>query len=131
MDPFADRLRGLRGLQNQTDFAARLGLKQAIYSHYETGRKAPSIEVLVRIAQKLGESTDYLLGLTDRPQSITTASAGPAVQIGGSVGVGNFSGPINAPVNVTVGQPTARAARRSRRAESPIKKNSSPAARRA
>ena len=63
----ADRLRGLRGTESQTAFAARFGLKQAIYSHYETGRKKPSLEVLVDMAMKLGATTDYLLGLSDEP----------------------------------------------------------------
>ena len=63
----ADRLRGLRGTESQTAFAARFGLKQAIYSHYETGRKKPSLEVLVEMAKTLGATTDYLLGLSDDP----------------------------------------------------------------
>lgn len=63
----ADRLRGLRGTESQTAFAARFGLKQAIYSHYETGRKKPSLEVLVEMAKVLGATTDYLLGLSDIP----------------------------------------------------------------
>ena len=67
MIELADRLRGLRGTENQTAFAARFGLKQAIYSHYETGRKRPSLEVLVDMAIKLGTTTDYLLGLSDKP----------------------------------------------------------------
>ena len=63
----ADRLRGLRGTESQTAFAARFGLKQAIYSHYETGRKKPSLDVLVDMAKTLGVTTDYLLGLSDMP----------------------------------------------------------------
>ena len=70
----ADRLRGLRGVESQTAFAARFGLKQAIYSHYETGRKKPSLEVLVDMAQKLGATTDYLLGLSDVPPLRVSAS---------------------------------------------------------
>lgn len=68
----ADRLRGLRGTESQTAFAARFGLKQAIYSHYETGRKKPSLEVLVDMAVTLGATTDYLLGLSDEPPSSAT-----------------------------------------------------------
>ena len=74
----ADRLRGLRGTESQTAFAARFGLKQAIYSHYETGRKKPSLEVLVDMAMKLGVTTDYLLGLSDEPPS----SAGTNIKTG-------------------------------------------------
>lgn len=70
----ADRLRGLRGTESQTAFAARFGLKQAIYSHYETGRKKPSLEVLVDMAIKLGATTDYLLGLSDEPPQKAASS---------------------------------------------------------
>lgn len=66
----ADRLRGLRGTESQTAFAARFGLKQAIYSHYETGRKKPSLEVLMEMALALHTTTDYLLGLSDTPPSL-------------------------------------------------------------
>ena len=83
----ADRLRGLRGTESQTAFAARFGLKQAIYSHYETGRKKPSLEVLVDMAVKLGATTDYLLGLSDTPPSVSM----PTVQAGdnSAVAIGN------------------------------------------
>ena len=74
----ADRLRGLRGTESQTAFAARFGLKQAIYSHYETGRKKPSLEVLVDMAVKLGATTDYLLGLSDEPPR----KAAPSIKTG-------------------------------------------------
>lgn len=67
----ADRLRGLRGTESQTTFAARLGLKQAIYSHYETGRKKPSLEVLISISRALNVTSDYLLGLSDSPSFIS------------------------------------------------------------
>lgn len=67
MDTLGNRLRIMRGTESQTAFAGRLGLKQAIYSHYETGRKNPSLDVLVLIARALGVTADYLLGLSDDP----------------------------------------------------------------
>ena len=70
----ADRLRGLRGTESQTAFAARFGLKQAIYSHYETGRKKPSLEGLVEMAKVLGVTTDYLLGLSDAPPNLRSSA---------------------------------------------------------
>lgn len=90
MNILGDRLRGLRGTESQTAFAARFGLKQAIYSHYETGRKKPSLEVLVQMATVLGSSTDYLLGLSDTPphnanhNGITTGDNSP-VAIGSNI----------------------------------------------
>jgi len=92
----ADRLRGLRGTESQTAFAARFGLKQAIYSHYETGRKKPSLEVLVDMAIKLGATTDYLLGLSDEPPPSTT----PNIKTGNNspVAIGNnITQTINTP----------------------------------
>jgi len=71
----ADRLRGLRGTESQTAFAARFGLKQAIYSHYETGRKKPSLEVLMEMAIALHTTTDYLLGLSDYRPPVTEKDA--------------------------------------------------------
>ena len=71
----------MRGTESQTAFAARFGLKQAIYSHYETGRKKPSLEVLVLMAQTLDTTTDYLLGLTENAHSIGSINASGNSQI--------------------------------------------------
>lgn len=46
----------------QADFAYRLGVTGASVSAYENGTRAPSFDVLVRIANILGVSTDDLLG---------------------------------------------------------------------
>jgi len=102
----ADRLRGLRGIESQTAFAARFGLKQAIYSHYETGRKKPSLEVLMQMATVLGVSTDYLLGLSD---SLTSApSVSPR-----EIKTGHINGGLNVfgdgnNITQTVGTPRKR-----------------------
>lgn len=55
----------LRGHASQTEFAAKFGLKQAVYSHYETGRREPDLESLCLIAKISGVTTDWLLGLSD------------------------------------------------------------------
>ena len=89
----AERLKGLRGTENQTAFAARLGLKQAIYSHYETGRKKPSLEVLMHMATVLGTTTDYLLGLTDlQPVRVAHVRAGDNAQIAIGSGIRQVRG---------------------------------------
>ena len=87
----ADRLRGMRGTESQTAFAARFGLKQAIYSHYETGRKKPSLEVLMQMAIVLHTTTDYLLGLSDVPPApsapgtaVTTGANSPIISGNGN-----------------------------------------------
>ena len=46
----------------QTDFATRLGITGASVFAYENGTRLPSYEVLVKIADALGVTTDELLG---------------------------------------------------------------------
>ena len=46
----------------QADFACRLGITGASVSAYENGTRLPSYDVLVKIANILGVSTDTLLG---------------------------------------------------------------------
>ena len=46
----------------QKDFASRLGVTGASVSAYENGTRLPSYEILVKIANILGISTDMLLG---------------------------------------------------------------------
>ena len=65
MSRIAERLLELRGDEAQGAFAARLGLKQAVYCHYEKARREPSLDILINMAFRLGVTTDYLLGITD------------------------------------------------------------------
>ena len=61
---FAERLRELRkgrGL-TQKELGGQTGLAKAVVSKYETGMGYPSFDILIRIAQFFGVSTDYLLG---------------------------------------------------------------------
>lgn len=61
---FGERLRQLRHARNltQTDLAHRLGLARPGYiSNLESGRKAPSLELVVRIADFFGVTADDLL----------------------------------------------------------------------
>ncbi len=46
----------------QADFACRLGVTGASVSAYENGTRLPSYDILIRIANILGVSTDSLLG---------------------------------------------------------------------
>lgn len=61
----ADRLRELRGSMSQSDFAAKIGVKQTSYSSWERGVKDPLAQTLVQISNTLGVSADWLLGLSD------------------------------------------------------------------
>ena len=64
MSCLSERLVALRGNEAQGVFAARLGLKQAVYCHYEKGRREPSLDQLVHIAQVLGTTPNDLLGVS-------------------------------------------------------------------
>ena len=46
----------------QAQLAERAGLPPAAISHFETGGRRPSFENLLRLAEALRVSTDYLLG---------------------------------------------------------------------
>lgn len=88
MSRLAERLVELRGKEAQGLFAARLGLKQAVYCHYEKGRREHSLDTLVHMALMLHRTTDYLLGLSDSP-----ADPGRVIQAGDNatvaVAIGN------------------------------------------
>lgn len=67
-----DRLKVMRermGL-SQTEFADQLGLQVAHYGRFELGNAEPSPVILVKIANLIGVSTDWLLGAVDRPERI-------------------------------------------------------------
>ena len=57
-------LRKERNLSN-TDFAAFLGMSRQTVGFYLNGNRIPDALTLIRIAEKCGVSSDYLLGLTD------------------------------------------------------------------
>lgn len=61
------RFRQSMGL-NQEAFADRLGIKRQAYQPYETGKVAPSLGMVIKMAQTFDVSADYLLGLSDTPK---------------------------------------------------------------
>lgn len=61
---FSERLKKLRkdaGL-TQVDVAEKLGISQPAYASWERGIKKPTQENLIKIAQILNVSVDYLVG---------------------------------------------------------------------
>ncbi len=62
---FCNRLKELRTQSGMTQamLAQQLGVTKSVISFYELRERAPSPEILVRIAQVFHVSTDYLLGL--------------------------------------------------------------------
>lgn len=50
----------------QTELASMLGISQRGYSHYEKGDNDIPTEILIRLSQIYGTSTDYILGLSNQ-----------------------------------------------------------------
>ena len=46
---------------SQAELARRIGVSTSAVGMYEQGRREPSLGLLVRLAQELGATTDYLL----------------------------------------------------------------------
>ena len=63
---FGENLKRLRKSRDltQNEFGAKVGLSKAVVSKYENSMGYPSFDILVRIAQHFGVTTDYLLGVT-------------------------------------------------------------------
>lgn len=61
---FSERLKELRKRANftQVEVAEKLGISQPAYASWERGVKKPTQENLVKIAQVLNVSVDYLVG---------------------------------------------------------------------
>ena len=55
-------LRKGRGM-TQSELGSKIGLSKAVISKYETGLGYPSFDVLIRLSQFFGVSTDYMLGV--------------------------------------------------------------------
>ena len=62
---FGENFKKLRKCRNltQKEMGAKIGLSKAVVSKYENGMGYPTYDVLIRIAQYLGVTTDYLLGV--------------------------------------------------------------------
>lgn len=67
MNKFKDRLREVLAENkiSQRSLAKRLYLSQTIVNNYCTGKREPTLDVLISICKELDVSADYLLGLTD------------------------------------------------------------------
>ena len=63
------RLRLQAGM-TQKQLADKLGITKSVISYYELSERAPSAEMLVKIAGIFHVTTDYLLGLRGREKSI-------------------------------------------------------------
>jgi len=62
---FGENFKKLRKSRNitQKELGTKIGLSKAVVSKYENGMGYPTYDVLIRIAQYFGVTTDYLLGV--------------------------------------------------------------------
>ena len=69
LDNYYPRLKDLREDHDlsQQFVAEYLGMKQPQYSRYERGLRDIPTDVLIRLARLYKTTTDYLLGLTEKP----------------------------------------------------------------
>lgn len=68
---YSERIRGLRedADLSQTELAQIFRVGQKTISNWENGRNEPPYEILKKYAEKFQVTTDYILGLTDDPNS--------------------------------------------------------------
>lgn len=68
---FGERLKSLRKKKGLTieQVAEMLELGRSTYAGYETEGRKPQLETIIKLAQFYNTSADYILGLTDNPQS--------------------------------------------------------------
>ncbi|MCM1114525.1 MAG: helix-turn-helix domain-containing protein [Clostridium sp.] len=64
------RIRDLRedSDKTQTEIANYLGMKQPQYYRYENGLRDIPSDILIKLADYYGVSTDYILGRTNNPK---------------------------------------------------------------
>ena len=69
-DPFPARLREVRerGGLEQAELSVLSGIPATSISHFEAGRRKPSLVNLRNLADALKVSVDYLLGRTNNPR---------------------------------------------------------------
>ena len=64
MENFYKRLKHLRTINHltQLELANMLNIERSTLSSYETGRRYPTLVILIRVADIFNVSVDYLLG---------------------------------------------------------------------
>lgn len=71
-----DNLKKLREEKHitQVKLSTELEISQEVISHYEIGNSKPNIDNLIKLADYLNCSTDYLLGRTETPTPVQNLS---------------------------------------------------------
>lgn len=61
LDAIGSRIRGLRGSVLQEELAAQLGISQGQLSKIERGKLGPTADLLIRLIERFGKSSDWIL----------------------------------------------------------------------
>jgi transcriptional regulator with XRE-family HTH domain len=59
------RIKGLRGDMRQEDLAVQLGVSQGQLSKVERGKIAPTLEMLLALANRFSKSLNWIVGGTE------------------------------------------------------------------
>lgn len=62
---------------SQTEVAKAIGMSRSGFSMYELGQREPDLEMVGKLADYFGVTTDFLLGRTDSPSAGGTGDAIP------------------------------------------------------
>lgn len=63
-------LRKARGYTSAKDFCKAIGISFSTYQNYESGSRVPTVEMLIKIADFYGVTTDFLLGREPVPKPL-------------------------------------------------------------
>lgn len=72
MNSISEKLKYLRDLKKltQKEVANSIGVTTSAYGFYEQGKRTPSPELIVKLAEYFNVTTDYLLGYTKTSYSV-------------------------------------------------------------
>ena len=85
LEPFAKRLKALRGGRSRREVSAGIGAAEPRYLGWEQCHSSPNLNDLVAIAKFFGVSSDYLIGLDDAPRGSITANNSNVMSPNGQV----------------------------------------------
>ena len=74
-------LRKSKGFANAKDFCDVADISYNTYQNYETGKRLPTAEMLMKIAKFYGVSTDYLLGREETPDPMAQLASLASMEI--------------------------------------------------
>lgn len=70
---YNERIRQIRIKNKLTakEFSKIFGISESTVSLYESGKRKPGIELIIKISKYFDVSTDFILGVTDLPKSLS------------------------------------------------------------